>query len=821
MRWSVSRCAQMRLYTTAAPQDALRLLWLLLFCFAPLIGCALDHSANAAGSDGAVQADSGANEGGPPHEGGGAGSDSATPSADGGAVDSSVLSDAGSAGSTDAGSAPDASLPATLLSLELQPAGASLAKGTSRQLSATGVYSDDTTRDLTGMVTWSSSNLAIATVAATGRAAGVEVGSVTITAQLGSISGTTTLTVTAATLVALNLSPAIATIAAGTGEQLVAIGTFSDATTQDLTAAAIWTSSAEGIATVTGDGRVTGVTAGEATIAATFGGRTGSINVAVTSATLVSLAVSPASGSIAKGTSVAFTAVGTFSDNSTQDLTAQVSWASGAANVATISNASGSQGVAVGVTPGQATISATKGTIVGSTTLTVTSATLSSIVVSPAAQSFPAGTSQPYTALGNYSDGTTQDLTHAVVWASSDAMVLSVSNSSATAGVASGVRAGSATISASWSGVSGSTTATVTQAVLTSLAIAPTSATISRGTTQQFTATGTYSDGTTRDLTTMVAWASSSSTVAAISNAEGSEGLATGLAAGETSISASQGAISASTEVTVTISTLSSIAITPVSPSLAIGTSQAFVAIGTYSDNTTQDLTKSVTWKSSDAAIAAISNAAGSEGLATALAQGQTLISATLGTTLGTTLLTVNPASLVAIEVTPAGITLARGTTQQYRAKGTFSDGSVQDVTALVTWSSSQNGVASIANARNARGVASALAAGQTTISATRGSVVGSTMLTVKDVVSIAVTPATPSIAVGTTLQFAATGTYSDGSTGDLTAQVSWSSTDQTVVIISNLGSSRGLASAVRAGMTTIRASLSPALRGTTTATVP
>lgn len=144
-----------------------------------------------------------------------------------------------------------------------------------------------------------------------------------------------------------------------------------------------------------------------------------------------------------------------------------------------------------------------------------------------------------------------------------------------------------------------------------------------------------------------------------------------------------------------------------------------------------------------------------------------------------------------------------------------------QDVTALVNWSSSSSTVASIANARNERGVATGVAAGQTTISATRGGVVGSTTLTVKDVVSIAITPAMPSIAVGTTLQFVATGTYSDGSTADLTSQAGWFSTNQSVAIISSLPASRGLASAVSAGTTTIRATLSPTLSGTTIATVP
>jgi Bacterial Ig-like domain (group 2) len=79
----------------------------------------------------------------------------------------------------------------------------------------------------------------------------------------------------------------------------------------------------------------------------------------------------------------------------------------------------------------------------------------------------------------------------------------------------------------------------------------------------------------------------------------------------------------------VTSATLISIAITPANPSIVIGTNQQFVATGTFSDNTTQDLTTSVTWYSSTAAVAEISNAEGSKGLATSVSVGSTTITAT------------------------------------------------------------------------------------------------------------------------------------------------------------------------------------------------
>ena len=75
-------------------------------------------------------------------------------------------------------------------------------------------------------------------------------GSAIITATLGAKSGSTILTVTSATLVSIDLTPAIPVIASGTNQQFVATGTFSDDTIEDLTASATWTSSKTAVASV-------------------------------------------------------------------------------------------------------------------------------------------------------------------------------------------------------------------------------------------------------------------------------------------------------------------------------------------------------------------------------------------------------------------------------------------------------------------------------------------------------------------------------------------------------------------------------------------
>src|SRR6202043_4228680 len=131
---------------------------------------------------------------------------------------------------------------------------------------------------------------------------------------------------------------------------------------------------------------------------------------------------------------------------------------------------------------------------------------------------------------------------------------------------------------------------------------------------------------------------------------------------------------------------------TPASPSIPKGTTLQFVATGTYTDQSTQDLTQSAYWTSSDLTSATISDAAGSRGLATSPASGNTgtlTITATSGATAGSILLTVSPAALVSIAVTPATTSIAKGLTQQFTATGTFTDNSTQDLTSspLSTWS--------------------------------------------------------------------------------------------------------------------------------------
>src|SRR5256885_1754179 len=129
-------------------------------------------------------------------------------------------------------------------------------------------------------------------------------------------------------------------------------------------------------------------------------------------------------------------------------------------------------------------------------------------------------------------------------WSSSDTSVATISS----VGVAAAKKKGTSTIGAAYKGVTGTTTLTVTDAVLVSIQVTPTNPSIANGTTQQFTATGLYSDGSTQDLTATATWASGTTMVATISTT----GLASAKHVGMSLVSATSGGITGSTTLTVT-----------------------------------------------------------------------------------------------------------------------------------------------------------------------------------------------------------------------------------------------------------------------------
>jgi hypothetical protein len=165
---------------------------------------------------------------------------------------------------------------------------------------------------------------------------------------------------------------------------------------------------------------------------------------------------------------------------------------------------------------------------------------------------------------------------------------------------------------------------------------------------------------------------------------------------------------------------LTSIAISPAGPTVAIGATTTLSARGTYDDNSTKDVTSSVTWLSNNTAVATVTN----KGVVTGVSNGSTSIQATAsnGITASVTIAVGSAVVLQTISVLPATATIASGLTQQYAATGHYSDGTTADITSSVTWTSGTAAVATIDSAGLSTVVGTS---GQTTnITATSGSIV-------------------------------------------------------------------------------------------------
>jgi len=589
---------------------------------------------------------------------------------------------------------------------------------------------------------------------------------------------------TSPTLQSITIEPSSASIAAGLTQQFTATGHYSDNTTQDLTNSVTWNSSPTNVATINASGLATGVTAGgPAIITATQAGASGSAQLTVTPAVLQSITLSPGTASVAAGLTQPFTATGHYSDRTTQDVTNSVTWSSSDNTIATINAAGLATGAKAG---GPITITGTQGNVSGTAQFTVTAAVLQSIGVSPNPASVAAGLSQPFTASAHYSDKSIQDVTTAATWSSSDNTIATISAT----GVAAGLKAGGPiTITATLGSTSGAAQLTVTGAVPQTITLTPNPASVAAGLTQQFNATGHFSDNTTQDLTNTVAWKSSDISIATVSATGAAMAVKVG---GPVTITATQGDASGFAQLTVTPAVLQSITVSPTLASIAAGITQQFTATGHYSDNTSQDLTSSVTWSSSPTNVATIN----ASGLATGVSAGASAtITATLGGASGSAQLTVTPAVLQSIAVSPGTAAVPAGLTQRFTATGHYSDNSAQDLTNSVAWTSSDNTIATISATGIANGVKTG---GPVTITAAQGSAHGAAQLIVTAPLlqTITVAPASASVAAGSTQPFTATGHYSDSTAQDLTHSVAWTSSDVAIAAIGNTG----VATALKAG---------------------
>src|SRR5579871_1263081 len=250
---------------------------------------------------------------------------------------------------------------------------------------------------------------------------------------------------------------------------------------------------------------------------------------------------------------------------------------------------------------------------------------------------------------------------------------------------------------------------------LVSIAVTSPNPSLAVGQSEQLTATATYSDGSTKDVTTSAAWSSSATAVASVNGS----GLLTPLEAGSVNVQASYSGMAGSAKVSVTDNLLS-LAVVASGNAVNIGGSLQLTAMGTYQDGKPARPVSGVSWSSSMNNLATVNNA----GLVSGLKSGTVTVTASLNSLSGSIQLSVN-AVLQSIVLSPIGPGMLVGGQEQFHAIGSYNDGSTQDLTNVAQWTTSDSSKASAA----AGGVVTSESVGLVTVNASSSGITGSTAL--------------------------------------------------------------------------------------------
>ena len=278
------------------------------------------------------------------------------------------------------------------------------------------------------------------------------------------------------------------------------------------------------------------------------------------------------------------------------------------------------------------------------------------------------------------------------------------------------------------------TQATISVIALASINVTPPAPQVAAGGTVQLKAIGTYTDGSTKDLTGTATWVSSAPGVATVS-----AGLvscsASATLSGSATISATgptaTGTTTGSTTVTCLAPVLQSITIAPAQLTLPTGGTAQLAATGNFSSGPAQPLTSAVQWSSSVSSVATVSAAGLVTCNAGATMNGSATITATSGSVSASIGVTCQAAQLKYITIVPSReCEIPAGGKFQLTAIGTFASGATKNVTATATWTSSASSVATVAAGLVSCKAPHSYYDGHATISATVGSVSGSTNVT-------------------------------------------------------------------------------------------
>jgi len=649
----------------------------------------------------------------------------------------------------DAGKTSTASLtvnPGSLDHLALTPASATVAAGAVQAYTAQGRDQyDNSLGDVTASTTFS--------IAPNGSCTGATcsasvAGGHTVTGTNSGKTGTASLTVGAAALDHLVLSPASATITAGGSQAYTAEGRDQyDNSLGDVTASTTFSIAPDGSCT---NATCTASTAGAHTVTGTKSGKTGSASLQVNPAVVDHIVISPASATIAAGGSQTYSAEGfDASNNSLGDVTAFTTF-----SIAPNGTCVGASCTATAA--GAHTVTGSDGGKTDTASLTVTAGALDHLALSPSSATIDAGGSQAYAAEGrDQYDNSLGDVTGSTTFSIAP-------NGSCTGATCTASVAGGHTVTGTSGGKTGTASLEVrANATLDHIVISPASATISAGGSQAYSAEGfDASNNSLGDVT-----ASTTFSIAPDGSCTGN--VCTATQAGSHTVTGNDAGKTNTASLTVNAGPLDHLALSPASATISSGGSQAYTAQGRDQyDNSLGDVTGSTTFSISP-------NGSCTGATCTATVSGAHTVTGTSAGKTGTASLQVNAGStLDHIVISPSNATIGAGGSQSYTAQGfDASNNSLGDVTSNTTFSITPDGSCT-------GNVCTATQAGSHTVTGTDGGKTSTASLTVNagPLDHLALSPASATISSGGSQAYTAQGRDQyDNSLGDVTGSTAFS----------------------------------------------
>ena len=537
----------------------------------------------------------------------------------------------------------NSSTPAALTKIEVtQPTNDPLLVELQRQFTATGIYSNSTKKDLTNEVAWNSDdpNVLAFSSETKGLATANSVGSANVTATLGSVNSAVLAVTTKAPGSPIGtippegrveINPAdLPALPAQLPVRLSAHYIETGGSSTDITQTATWSSSDKTIGTVSDKGVFTGVATGTVTISATEVTKnvTGQLQITVDTTTVLSISSEPESVPtlpVDVRYRVKFIAFLTPS-NERIDISSEMEITSADQNIIEVLKPEKEPGAVYlwAKSAGTAKVTATlPGTTVSfEQDITAAKAVLDSLRVSPSSPvALPVGLTAQFQAVGGYAiegvqDTQEFDISHQVIFSSSDESKATISNADDSYGLATGIATGSTNIkaTATTGQVSNTVPLSVSAAVLTGISTEPLgNITIPLSArTLQFKVTGNYSDGSSKDITDTASYYSDDTSIASFDQKD-RPGLLILDSTGSTALVMFKDIHTVAKALTVSGSSIQSVAITGPGNlnTIPVGSTLQLTATADYGSDGTWDITLGCSWSTSDPAKGTFSSTPG------------------------------------------------------------------------------------------------------------------------------------------------------------------------------------------------------------------